>query len=140
MKPLALILVLSALVGMGPLMPPAHAAEADTAAPKDVRQFMEKELNPAFTDVSYQLFHVRKPGEKPNAELLAAFERLLEKSSQLASGAQGQREAGDSFRRYAAQLHVAVRGLAEASQSGDEAQIDTWMTHVSSVCQSCHAE
>jgi hypothetical protein len=42
--------------------------------------------------------------------LRAAFERLLEKSTQL------------------------------ASQSGDEARIDTWLGHVSSVCQSCHAE
>jgi cytochrome c556 len=140
MKRLPLILVCTALAltGLGPFIRAAHATEA--TATKDVQQFMEKELNPAFTDVSYLLFHVRKPGEKPSAELLAAFERLSEKSSQLARHPQGQSEAGASFRTHAVQLQLAVRGLAEASQSADEAKIELWLTHVSSVCQSCHAE
>jgi len=147
MKLHALILVCAApaLLGLEPFGPPAHAAETATVAQapagtKSLQQFMEKELNPAFTDVSYLLFQVRKPGEKPSAELHSAFERLLEKSSQLSRLAQGRVEASSSLRHHAVQFEAAVRGLAEASQSGDEARIDAWMAHVTSACQSCHTQ
>ncbi|HEX8698858.1 MAG TPA: hypothetical protein VF815_08475, partial [Myxococcaceae bacterium] len=121
MKRSALILVCTALALMGLelFIPPAHASNASS---KNMQQFMEKDLNPAFTDVSYLLFQVRKPGEKPNAELRSAFERLLERTSQLKLHPRSQGEQGASFRNHAVQLHTAVRGLADASQSGDEAQ------------------
>lgn len=153
MKLAALILVPTALtlLGLSPIVslaqapPPASpspspAAPAAASATVDMFQFMEKELNPAFTEVSYQLFHARKPGAEPSPELHAALERLKEKAAQLARAPQGQGEKGASFRIHAVQLQIAVRGLSEASLSQDEAQISMWLTHVSSVCTSCHSE
>lgn len=131
-----------AALGLGPLIQPPPAALAPGLPPPtaDLRQFMEKELNSALTDASYQLFHVRKPGAEPAPELLEALDRLSEKSSQLARHPMSQGEAGASFRIYAVQLQIAVRGLADASMSEDDTQQRLWMTHVTSVCNSCHAE
>ncbi|MDY7229271.1 hypothetical protein [Hyalangium rubrum] len=137
MKLYALILVPTTLALAGHASPPSTT---NAPAASDMARFMEKDLNPAFTDVSYQLFHARKPGDEPSPELLAAFERLTAKSAQLARSPLGQGEKGASFRIHAVQLQIAVRGLSEASLSQDEAQIGMWLTHVSSVCNSCHAE
>ncbi|WP_224365946.1 hypothetical protein [Hyalangium versicolor] len=134
-----------AVLGLGPHLqptaPPTPSAVPSPAAPApDLQQFMEKELNSALTDVSYQVFHARRSGDAPAPELVEALERLSTKASLLAHHPRGQDADGTSFRIYSVQLQVAVRGLTEASLEGDEVQQRFWMTHVSSVCNSCHAE
>jgi cytochrome c556 len=114
-------------------------AAAPTGGSLRVR--MEDRLNPAFTRVSYQLFHARPASED---ELLTAAAQLELNARELArkpTSASSVHEADPQFRIYATQLHTYSRALLTAITEGAERpDLEHWFNHVRASCEACHSQ
>ncbi len=123
-----------ALLAASPAPSPKRRAPAPST---DLREFMTRDLNPAFTDVSYLLYHAPKGAAGWQDRVVASTEKLRDLVDQLSSHAEaGTDEELTSFKVHSVQLRIAARALA-AAEPGER---EGWFRQVSAVCNSCHDE
>ena len=101
---------------------------------------MAKDLNPALTEVSFQVFHNRDGGaddrlvrvERRARELSALAEDILRFSPRLHA------DQTDEYLELAVMLRHHASGLREAAQERNVDQTVMWFWHVKNSCISCH--
>ena len=131
----SLLVIVVAVVAAKPV--PADAKAAD---PEDVTSFMKHRLNPAFTDVSFHLFHAGGTAEAARPALDKAVARLQAVAEELTRLPPPAEDEALAFRLQAHELQHSVVGLKEAlAGGGAPAEVTHWFNHVSATCASCHA-
>jgi len=120
----------------------SHALKAAAALPietqPELSDFMEHRLNPAFTDVSFHLFH-QTGGFTPSETSVAALDRLCLEATELAKKPLPDNPASQPFRTYAVNLATACVGLRDSHLTSDREQTEHWYAHVKASCAACHA-
>ncbi|MEW5847731.1 MAG: cytochrome c [Myxococcota bacterium] len=124
---------LAVVLLLGAFWPTQASAEAQL----DV--LMRERLNPAFTSVSYELFHRPGPPGDRREDILRALEHLHTQTKALVAFPMPD---GDTipFRIHATTLHRDVGAMLEAAGSGDDAQVQHWFQHVQATCNGCHEQ
>jgi hypothetical protein len=132
----------STAVLIGFLMAPGGCSSTAALAPpsQDLKRIMEKALNPAATEIAFQLFHHRQAPEGERFGRMAARAREL---SDLARGVLERippkhSDRLDDYREFAVMLRHYSSGLLESATERNADQAVLWYWHVKNTCASCH--
>jgi cytochrome c556 len=105
-----------------------------------LRARMKEKVNPAFTRLSYVLFHAAKPSDEELQRAAADLEQVSRELARRPLGS-GATETNPQFRIYAVQLHTNSQALlTTVEEQGSRDELEHWFNHVRASCEACHSQ
>jgi hypothetical protein len=108
-----------------------------TPAQEDLAKVMKNRINPAMSELSFQIFHA--PGGKPDDSKVRESLQILNAES-VALAKSHNPTSDPAFHAGAVLLQASIEGLSAAYQTNEsEIEVSHWFSHVSAACNGCHS-